>query len=125
MGTCFNRFAAILILATFSFCGLAAEVSIDSDRMLVVNGVRTFVIGLYEYPRDDAGLDEVAKAGFNVVRSGRDKASLDCLSAHGLFASTGTGGEIKAGEDTAAGEAACHAVEEGRLPPRPVPAMAV
>ncbi|MDX9974853.1 MAG: hypothetical protein RBU21_17835, partial [FCB group bacterium] len=64
----------------------AAEVSIADDRMLVVDGKRTFVLGLYENPKDDAALQAAAKAGFNLVQATADAASLDRLQANGLHA---------------------------------------
>ena len=50
----------------------AAEVSFDSDRMLLVDNERTFVIGLYENPVDDNALREVADSGFNLVQASED-----------------------------------------------------
>jgi hypothetical protein len=63
--------------------------------MLVVDGQRTFVIGLYENPAEDAVLDEVARAGFNLVRASEDLSVLDRLHSRGLFAWINTGGRIE------------------------------
>ena len=94
----------------FSLClaagaALAAEVAIAPDRMLEVNGKRTFIIGLYENPSDDAVLDEVARAGFNLIRASEDKAALDRLHRRGLFAWLNTGGRIDLGKDGAGSDA--------------------
>lgn len=77
----------------------AAEVSVDPDRMTVVNGKRTFVLGNYNNPDDDAALDTLAQAGFNIVRCKCDPAALDRLHARGLYAWVNTGGRIDLGPD--------------------------
>lgn len=83
----------------------AAEVAIDPDRMLVVNGERTFIRGLYENPGDDAVLDEAARAGINLIDCSPDRAALDRLHARGIFAWCDTGGAIFAAADPVASEA--------------------
>ncbi len=77
------------------------KVSIGADRMLVVNGKRTFILGLYENPQDDAKLQEVAGAGFNLVRCSDKPEALDRLLEHGLFAWVNTGGRIDLSTDDA------------------------
>lgn len=86
----------------------AAEFKIAPDRMAVVDGQRSFVLGLYEYPKDDAVLDEVAKAGFNLVYAGADATALDRLQARGLKAWVNTGGamDLDTGGDAALREMA-------------------
>jgi len=84
---------ALLLVSVRS--SLAAEVTIAPDRMLVVDGRRIFVIGLYENPKEDMVLDEVARAGFNLVRASGDRAVLDRLHARNLYAWITTGGCIK------------------------------
>ena len=81
----------------------AAQVTIDPDRMLVVDGRRTFVIGLYENPGNDAVLDEVARSGFNLVRASGNKAALDRLQIRGLHAWINLGGHVEV-ENPEAGE---------------------
>ena len=100
-------FLAVALLS-LCFSVQAAEFKIDPDRMAVVDGQRSFVLGLYEYPKDDAVLDEVAKAGFTLVFSGADTAAMDRLQAHGLKAWVNTGGSIDldAGGDAALREMA-------------------
>lgn len=86
-------------LALILLLGAGPSLSIDADRMLSINDRRMFVIGLYENPTDDARLDEVAKAGFNLVQSGADAAALDRLHARGLYAWINTGSAIDLSED--------------------------
>lgn len=72
-----------------------AEVRIDADRMLVVDGQRTFIFGLYENPEDDAILQETARAGFNLIRVSGDEAALDRLHRHGLYGWINLGGMMQ------------------------------
>jgi len=86
-------------VAGLSLAAAAAEVAIAPDRMFEIDGQRTFVIGLYENPDDDAVLAEVARAGFNLVRCSDNVAALDRLAAHGLHAWVNVGGRIDLGKD--------------------------
>ncbi len=87
----------------------AAEVSIDSDRMMVVNGKRTFVLGNYNNPDDDTALDTIAQAGFNIIRCKCDPVALDRIHARGLYAWINTGGKIDLGPD---GQGAADGLQE-------------
>ncbi len=73
---------------------LAAECTFDTDRMAIIAGQRTFVLGLYENPAEDAVLDQVANAGFNLVQAQATAESLDRLKSKGLHAWVNTGGAI-------------------------------
>ena len=73
---------------------LAAECTFDTDRMAIIAGQRTFVLGLYENPAEDAVLDQVANAGVNLVQAQPTAASLDRLKSKGLHAWVNTGGTI-------------------------------
>lgn len=92
------RFAVAIALAGWAAPNVCAQdvlaVTIDADRMLVVGGQRTFVLGLYETSQDDALLADVAVAGFNLVRTPADLEALDKLHSHGLHAWITTGGAI-------------------------------
>ncbi len=77
---------------------MAATFHIAEDRMAVVNGERVFILGLYENPSDDAVLQEAADAGFNLVHVSADKAALDRVHAHNLWAWINTGYAIDLGE---------------------------
>lgn len=97
-----NRHGMILlaILAVvISVFASAGRVTIAPDRMLEVDGKRIFPIGLYENPKDDAVLDEVARSGFNLVHSSSAKEELDRLYSRGLYAWVNVGGSIDLGPD--------------------------
>jgi hypothetical protein len=85
---------AALLAVLAAFGARAADVSVDKDRMLVVDGKRTFVLGLYENPKDDAVLQSVAKAGFNLVQAKADAAALDRLQANGLHSWINVGANL-------------------------------
>lgn len=85
---------SVLALALCASCLAANNVRVAKDRMLLVNGQRMFVLGLYENPKDDTALDEVAKAGINLVFSSADREQLDRLHSHGVYAWVNTGDAI-------------------------------
>jgi len=91
----------LLGLAVLGFPVLAETVSIAPDRMLSAGKKRVFVLGLYENPGDDAVLQQVAEAGFNLVQAKADAAALDRLEQHGLYAWINTGAAIDFSEDQA------------------------
>jgi hypothetical protein len=78
---------------------LAAEVVLDADRMAVVDGERAFILGLYENPKEDAVLEQLADAGFNLVRASANQESLDRLWERGLHAWLTTGYSIDLSSD--------------------------
>ncbi|HPA41866.1 MAG TPA: beta-galactosidase [Candidatus Hydrogenedentes bacterium] len=82
----------------------AATVVIDDDQMARINGKRTFILGMYETPKEDAIYDELAAAGFNLVYSGTDMEALDKLAARGMFAWINTGGQIDLSDTPEAGK---------------------
>ncbi|MBI2434090.1 MAG: hypothetical protein HYV26_14625 [Candidatus Hydrogenedentes bacterium] len=88
-----SKFTGCMVIL-FAASAQAATVTIADDRMLVVDGKRTFVLGLYENPQDDAVLRAVKEAGFNLVYSAADAAALDRLHAAGLYAWINTGANI-------------------------------
>jgi hypothetical protein len=90
---------SLLALVLLSLPGWAQVAGIASDRMLLIDGKRTFLIGLYENPSDDAILRQVADAGFNLVQVSNDAAALDRLRKHGLHGWTNTGACIDLSED--------------------------
>ncbi len=101
---CILRVGLAMVLPVW--CAMAAEVSIAPDRMLVVDGQRTFMIGLYENPGDDAVLDEVARSGFNLVHASADNAALDRLRSRRLYGWVNIGGRTEIGDNRAEGEQA-------------------
>lgn len=69
----------------------AQRMKIAGDGMAVIDGKRTFILGLYEYPQDDEVLKQVASAGFNIIAvQAKDSAStvknLGRLSSCGIGA---------------------------------------
>ncbi len=92
----------ILALAaafTLTQTAYAAVVSISPDRMLEIDGKRTFILGLYENPENQSILNQVREAGFNMVRSPSSVEYLDKLWNHGLYAWLNTGYAIDLSED--------------------------
>ncbi len=77
----------------------SADIEIDSDRMAIINGQRTFVLGLYETFANPAAYDVVASAGFNLVHGPASADGLDQLAERGLYAWVQTGGAIDLGDD--------------------------
>jgi len=94
-----TRLAVCAIVLGLAWPVAAVDVVIAPDGMLEIDGQRTFIIGLYENPKDDEVLEEAAQAGFNLVRGSADAAALDRLHAQGLYAWVNTGGRIDLGED--------------------------
>ena len=99
------RFALAGLLISVS-CLAANDVAMAPDRMLTVNGQRTFVLGLYEYPKEDAALDEAVKAGFNLIQASADAAQLDRLHAHNAHAWINLGGALDLSENAEANKVA-------------------
>lgn len=93
-------------LAVLACRAWTADTAIAPDRMLLVNGQRTFVIGLYENPGDDAVLDEVAHAGFNLVQASAKTASLDRLYSRGLYGWVNIGTRTEIGDNREEGKKA-------------------
>ncbi len=94
-----KKLTVLLALCSLAVCAWAAPAAISDDCMLVVDGKRMFVLGLYENP-NDANLDEVADAGFNLVRTSADSAAIDRLWAKGIYSWINTGPSIDLGSDT-------------------------
>lgn len=97
----------ILVLAGLLIPGgaWAASASLDEDGMLVVDGQRVFVLGLYENPPDE-NLDQAAAAGFNLIHASADEAALDRLWAKKMYAWINTGASIDLSVDPESREAA-------------------
>ena len=90
-------FASILCLC---WCEARAEVSFDTDGMLLVNGERFFPVGIYELPEGDK-LKEIADAGFNLVKASADAESLDRAASVGLKSWIPLGGNMDVRDDPA------------------------
>lgn len=109
-----NKQSLVLSLFLFAACALAfgAEVTVETDGMLNVNGARLFVVGLYENPAEDEELARAAEAGFNLVRSSGDTAALDRLAQHHVYGWVNTGANIDLSEDVDARRAALRSMAE-------------
>ena len=83
-----------MAMLAFSLCAPGVEMHIDTDGMAVVDGQRTFILGLYENPADDAALQGAVEAGINLVHASPSAASLDRLHAAGAWAWLNTGYDI-------------------------------
>ncbi|MFA6134459.1 MAG: hypothetical protein WC869_10645 [Phycisphaerae bacterium] len=73
----------VLLLASFD---LHAEGLLSSNQMLLIDGKPSFVLGLYQNPKEDAALQAAARAGFNLIQSTPDMAELDRLQKAGVRA---------------------------------------
>ncbi|MFH1741643.1 MAG: beta-galactosidase [bacterium] len=74
----------LILLVLNALYAWASPTSIDKDGMLVVNGDRCFILGLYQQAGDDDFASEVAQAGFNLICAGQSVEALDRAQAHGL-----------------------------------------
>jgi len=81
-------------------CGMEASAMVtayDDDGMITVDGKRKLIIGSYYYTVNgmdrppEVGLEELAEAGFNLVRTGSDPAIMDKAQAAGLMTWVGIG----------------------------------
>lgn len=79
--------------------GWTAEMTINADRVAVVDGTPTFILGLYENPTDDAALKAAVDAGINLVYASPTTESLDRLHKAGTHAWLNTGYDIDLSED--------------------------
>jgi len=68
--------------------GASAELDgrFSQEGFLKIDGKARLIIGLYELPKSDEKVEEVAKSGFNLVRAPQDVTVLDRLRAHDLYA---------------------------------------
>jgi len=99
-----SAWGLILLLGSLSVPAAAATLTLAPDRMAEVDGHRTFILGMYENPKEDAELDRLAEAGFNLVRVSGDEAALDRLHARGLWGWVNTGAAIDLSKDRTARE---------------------
>jgi len=99
------RLQALLILAIFigaAGAGAQEPVSFTPEGFVRINGAPSLIIGLYELPEDDAALQAVADAGFNLVCAGASKEALDRIQRHGMRAWIPLGGVMALPEGDAA-----------------------
>ena len=96
-------FSAAVLLAALP--GWSAEMQVNEDRVAVVDGTPTFILGIYESPTDDAALQAAVDAGINLVYSSPTIESLDRLHRAGTHAWLNTGYDIDFSEDREARQA--------------------
>lgn len=66
-------------------------VSIDTDGMLVIDGQRTFMLGLYDFAKVPDPWKDARDAGFNLIHVKPAAANLQMARQHGFYAWTGVG----------------------------------
>lgn len=71
----------------------------SQDGFLKIDGTARLIIGLYELPKDDERLSEIAGNGFNLVRVPQDINALHRVHQHRLYAWICLGSAIKLKED--------------------------
>ncbi len=79
----------LLLSCLMLICNLSysVEATIAEDRMLVVDGQRTFILGLYSPKLDDPEeLRTLAEAGYNLISVGPKVEQLDIAKEHNLMA---------------------------------------
>lgn len=69
----------------------ALALAIDTDGMLLVNGQRTFMVGLYDFPKVSNPWQTSHDAGFNLVHVKPTVADLQLAAKFGFYAWTGAG----------------------------------
>ncbi len=93
--------SALIVVGTLIAGGIATEpAALAANRMVVVNGEPTFILGLYEHPKSDLRLQEAVKAGFNLIHCPPDTAALDRVGRLGARAWINTGYALDLSEDT-------------------------
>jgi hypothetical protein len=112
-------FGLCVLLAAICTAGIAdAQVKLNKEGFVLVNGKPQLVLGMYALPKDakpdeDALLQQLADNGFNLMHAGADKAVLDRNFAHGLKSWIPLGTDVMLAEgDTAAREKLFKTVNE-------------
>ncbi len=84
------RFSSLLLLVCLSLNAFGATCVFDADRMAVVNGQRTFILGLY----DSSDIPGAHEAGFNLVQVTGKPERLKTLAELGMWGWVNTGSWI-------------------------------
>ncbi|MDQ1258137.1 MAG: hypothetical protein QG656_2746 [Candidatus Hydrogenedentes bacterium] len=74
-----------LVLLAGSAAAAPLTVAYDDDGTITVNGERTLIVGTYYTADSDQPYAELSEAGFNLVHTGADRASMDEAQAAGLM----------------------------------------
>ena len=80
------RAAALLALAAGTALCAADGVRFTAGGFLSVDGAPRLILGMYELPKEDVKLKELAESGFNRVRAPAREDALDRVRKHGLRA---------------------------------------
>src|SRR5689334_19187038 len=59
---------------------------VDRDGMLVINGRREFLLGLYSLPNGVSPWAQAREAGFNLIHAGIESKSFRLAHQNGLYA---------------------------------------
>lgn len=82
----FLSICAVVIAQLLCSISYAVEATIAKDRMLVVDGKRTFILGLYSPKMDNPDeLQTLADAGYNLISISPTKEQLNIAKEHGLM----------------------------------------
>ncbi|MBN2132001.1 MAG: hypothetical protein JW741_21040 [Sedimentisphaerales bacterium] len=79
-------------------------VHFGKDGFVRVDETPRLIIGLYELPKSDAKLKEIAESGFNLVRVPQNVETLNRVWDHGLYAWICLGGSVQLQQPDADGE---------------------
>jgi hypothetical protein len=92
----------VLLLAVIGVAAAAGppQARLAANKMLLVDGEPTFILGLYEHPADEARLLEAVEAGFNLIQCPPQREALDRVHALGARAWVNTGYALDLSEDT-------------------------
>jgi len=102
---CCILFVSTLLLPISLFVErVSADNRLTADGFLKINGTPRLIIGLYELPKDDEKLAEIAAHGFNLVRVPPDASVLDRIQQHGLYAWICLGSAVELSKNDAEGE---------------------
>ena len=75
----------LVLICSTSLTFSLGKVDVAEDGMLLVDGKRTFIIGSYHLAKSERPYQELAKAGFNLVRAGASKEDFDRAHKAGLW----------------------------------------
>lgn len=76
----------VFIFSCFQERVLTRKLTHNNDRMLIINGKRTFIIGSYHLPAVENPHQALADAGFNTIRTSASIEALDQAHQAGLYA---------------------------------------
>jgi len=69
--------SAVLVGGFFLSASVTAAPLLSENKMVLIDGKPRFILGLYELPAEEQRFQQAVQAGFNIFRSGDNKADLD------------------------------------------------